>query len=171
MIAEAYNQAVNTVEEPQNSAEQCKSTLRTRGLIPWKKGQSGNPAGKAKGRKSIIALIEERLYKSKNDAEREAVVTAYIESMKAGSFQHLKEFIDRQDGKSGDKPVLNIEINNTTNTLNVDTDLDNLSKDFDEFARRALGAGTVSKDGPGKSISDRQANHQTAIQIPDVTRP
>lgn len=69
-----------------------------RGLRPpWKKGQSGNPKGKPKGRVSLTRLLREALEANDEEAARE-LVTTWVRKAKAGHFGYFKEALDRTDG-------------------------------------------------------------------------
>lgn len=82
---------------------------RTRGLRPWKKGQSGNPKGKPKGvrdRKTVLleALTLIATKKGITAEEVEAAIqVAGIEKSLKGSFFHYKEISDGLYGKIQDK--------------------------------------------------------------------
>lgn len=66
----------------------------------FKKGQSGNPAGRKKGRVGLTTMIREALLE--NDAAlAKAVARTYIKKMLKGEFRHLKEFLDRDEGPVG----------------------------------------------------------------------
>ena len=62
----------------------------------WKPGQSGNPKGYSRGRRQIDDLI--RLIEETDGAER-AISKAWLKQILSGSLPHLKEYLDRRDGK------------------------------------------------------------------------
>jgi len=89
-----------------------KSTVkskRTAGLIPWKKGQSGNPAGKKLGtrdRRTVIMEAIKRIAEKKNmtpEEVEEAIQTAGLEKAIKGSFMHYAEISNGLYGKIQDK--------------------------------------------------------------------
>jgi hypothetical protein len=65
----------------------------------FKPGESGNPGGRPRGR-TLYAVLHEIL---EDDAELEEVARAFLAQMKKGSFPHLKEVIDREEGKVPDR--------------------------------------------------------------------
>lgn len=72
-------------------------------LKPFQPGQSGNPGGRPKGR-TVYKTVRELLYERAGGEEAlEAIAEGYIDAMKRGSFPHLKEFIDREEGKIPDR--------------------------------------------------------------------
>lgn len=73
----------------------------------FKPGQSGNPAGRPKGR-SLLSRILEVINDDKEGAE---VALAFIEQLKRGSFPHHKEIIERQEGKVPEKVELQADVN------------------------------------------------------------
>lgn len=80
-----------------------------KGFMP---GKSGNPGGRPKGR-TILSEIHRIL---DDEKELESVAKAYVDGMKSGSFQHLKEIIDREDGKVPDR-IANSDGTNITITV------------------------------------------------------
>ena len=64
---------------------------------PWKKGQSGNPKGKAKGTLSLTTRLRAALEANDEKAAQDLVKT-WIRQAKAGHFGYFKEAIDRIDG-------------------------------------------------------------------------
>ena len=102
-------------------------------LRPFAKGRSGNPGGRPKG-PSLFTTIRQMLKKSPKDVE--AVARAYIDAMKAGSFPHLKEFIEREDGKVKDKvqhegdPSINVKV------FPLGISYEDYEREFTEFVRR-----------------------------------
>lgn len=89
-------------ESPDDSSEKQHDNSRVPPQLKpfaFPPGQSGNPGGRPKG-KTVMSAIREIL---EDDAEREAVARAYVDQMKGGAFQHLKEVIDREEGKVPDR--------------------------------------------------------------------
>jgi hypothetical protein len=89
--------------DPDDAEKQRKSNggkmlggITGKGFMP---GESGNPGGRAKGR-TVLSRVREIL---EDEAEGQAVAVAYVGAMKCGSFQHLKEVIDREEGKVPDR--------------------------------------------------------------------
>lgn len=66
----------------------------------FKPGQSGNPNGYSRGRRQIDDLLE--LIQETAGAER-AISKAWLKRLLNGEFQHLKEYLDRRDGKLANK--------------------------------------------------------------------
>lgn len=66
----------------------------------FQKGQSGNPSGYSRGRRQIDDLLE--LIQETAGAER-AISKAWLKRILNGEFQHLKEYLDRRDGKLANK--------------------------------------------------------------------
>lgn len=67
----------------------------------FKPGQSGNPGGRPRGR-TLLSVVRQMLADSDGMALEE-VAAKYVEAMKKGSFPHLKEYIDREEGKVPDR--------------------------------------------------------------------
>lgn len=66
----------------------------------FQKGKSGNPAGYSRGRRQIDDLLE--LIQETAGAER-AISKAWLMRLLDGEFQHLKEYLERRDGKVASK--------------------------------------------------------------------
>lgn len=67
----------------------------------WKPGQSGNPKGRPKGKSVLSAL-----YQILSDEEKaKELALAWLTSAVGGSYPHLREIIERQDGKVADQLV------------------------------------------------------------------
>lgn len=91
----------------------AKSTGKNTGLAnlkpPWKKGQSGNPKGKALGtrdRKTVLWAAIKRIAEKKDMTPEEvedAIQAAGIEKAFKGSFFHYQEVSDGLYGKITDK--------------------------------------------------------------------
>jgi phage gp16-like protein len=74
----------------------------------WKPGQSGNPGGRPKG-----ASLTNRLRKAldANDGQlAEVVVKVLLREAAKGKYQHLREVLDRVDGKVVQKVELNATV-------------------------------------------------------------
>ncbi len=71
----------------------------------FRPGQSGNPGGRPKGH-SILAAFN-RLYADEELADLAAKM--WHEQILAGSFPHLREAVERQDGKVADQ-LLHTEV-------------------------------------------------------------
>lgn len=70
----------------------------------WKKGQSGNPGGRPRGR-SITARLREKL--DADDGKlAELIVKVMIREAAKGKFQFAKEILERTEGKVADKREL-----------------------------------------------------------------
>jgi len=81
-----------------------KTAEKQRGR-PFKKGQSGNPAGRPKGSKNFDTLFEaaiKRIVKEKKlpikDPEMELVVKAVVEALK-GNYPFFRDIMDRRYGR------------------------------------------------------------------------
>ena len=81
-------------------AENAAGKQRKRGK-PFRKGTSGNPAGKAPGTRNRATLIVERLL----DGEAEAMVRKVIERAKDGDMIALRLCFDRILAPRRDRPV------------------------------------------------------------------
>lgn len=68
----------------------------------FKPGRSGNPAGRPK-HKTLMEAIREKLLAEGANPSIEDIAAKYITAMNKGSFQHLKEYIDREQGKVPDR--------------------------------------------------------------------
>jgi hypothetical protein len=76
---------------------------------PFPKGVCPNPSGRPRG-KTLLTIIRQKL---KARGESEEVAEAYITAMKGGSFAHLKEYIEREEGKVPDR-IANADGSNIT---------------------------------------------------------
>jgi hypothetical protein len=83
------------------TAENAAQKQRVRGK-PFRKGRSGNPAGKAPGTRNRATLLAERLL----DGEAEAMVRLVIEKAKQGDTFALRFCLDRIVPPRRDRPVL-----------------------------------------------------------------
>ena len=84
----------------------------TSGKVPpvehrWKPGQSGNPGGRPKG-ESLTAGLRRRLEaEHRGRTLAEAVIEALVRGAVQGKPQHIKEVLDRVEGKVTDKLDVN----------------------------------------------------------------
>ena len=75
----------------------------------WKKGQSGNPGGRPKGR-SITAALREILEREHNGKPiAELIAERLVKEALTGKFPHLKEVLERADGKTADKQEVTVQ--------------------------------------------------------------
>ncbi len=63
----------------------------------WKKGTSGNKNGRPKGSVSLTTRLKK--YLAEHPEQERELMEAWIKYAKRGSFPHLKEIIERLDGK------------------------------------------------------------------------
>lgn len=70
-----------------------------RGLRPpWPKGTSGNPGGRLKGSLSLVSILRQQL--AAGDGEHaKALIKSLLKEAEGGDYQHLREVLDRIDGK------------------------------------------------------------------------
>lgn len=68
-------------------------------LVPWKKGQSGNPKGRPK-RKSMIELLNEHI---DNNGLESKLVEKWLSMLMSDDFRYFKEYLERRDGKVKDE--------------------------------------------------------------------
>lgn len=105
----------NTPETQQKkSTEKNSVNNRVRGLKPFKKGVSGNPNGRPKGRKDYATLFREAVIKiaELNKVDPESIEAMLVqkgigEALK-GDYRFYKDHLDRMHGQatqplSGDK--------------------------------------------------------------------
>lgn len=92
-----------------NTAKKTVLSGRTKGLKPWKPGQSGNPKGRPLGRRdrrTVLWAALKRIAEQKNmtpEEYEELVQASGIEKAVKGSFFHFKEVSDGLYGKISDK--------------------------------------------------------------------
>lgn len=93
-----------TVSEAKAS-EPIRLTGRYRGLVPYVKGQSGNPSGRPKGsiRRAVIARLSEA--KGKDKTYLRAVVEAVVREAVKGDVRAFAEIRDTVDGRPGPSDV------------------------------------------------------------------
>lgn len=77
--------------DDQLSSEQAEN--RTGKRTRFQKGQSGNPGGRP--RNTLLKRVRELL----TPEELDAAAKAYIKQLKAGSFKHARELIERDEGR------------------------------------------------------------------------
>ena len=71
-------------------------------LSPWQPGESGNPAGRPKS--SLTTLL-----KNTSPEDNAEIAKIIIAMAKKGDIQHIREYLDRTEGKVADKH-LNINV-------------------------------------------------------------
>lgn len=72
----------------------------------WKKGQSGNPGGRPKN-ESLLSILRRKLQEEHNGKTlAEIVVEALLKGAVQGKPEHLKELLNRVEGKVTDKHEL-----------------------------------------------------------------
>lgn len=81
----------------------------------WKKGQSGNPAGRPKGSISMThqlrrmleeGVVVKRNGKRKNVTTAEQLLEVAVKAARKGKFNFFKEIFDRMDGKVPDHVIM-----------------------------------------------------------------
>jgi hypothetical protein len=96
-------QARNVAKRPDDLRLQKKITPEME-KHKWQPGKSGNQSGKRppKGQ-TLYGRLQEILRTRRTDGKQgtrlDAAAEAYVRQMESGSFIHLKEVIDRQEGK------------------------------------------------------------------------
>lgn len=92
---------------------ESKTEKRTKNLIPFKKGQSGNPKGRPLGQKNYSTLYKEALIKiaksqgkTPEDIEADLVESGILRGIK-GNFKFYEDVMNRVHGK----PVNNVDMN------------------------------------------------------------
>jgi hypothetical protein len=74
-------------------------------LSPWKPGQSGNPAGRPKGR-TVGAVLRDRLAATPDDDERplaDRVTDVIVREALAGDIRFVELLLNRTEGKVPDR--------------------------------------------------------------------
>ncbi|MEO6809727.1 MAG: DUF5681 domain-containing protein [Isosphaeraceae bacterium] len=69
-------------------------------------GVSGNPGGRPKGTISLVTLLRRKLAEGGDDGiqNAEAIIDALILQARCGDYRHIKEILERIDGKVSEKP-------------------------------------------------------------------
>lgn len=107
---EGIKDEIKIEENNKNEEKKIEKSEQNQKPWLWKKGQSGNPAGKPKGTKSFKTLFEEAVKKlgmadNPTDVEIE-ILKKGIEMAKSGKFPFYKDMFDRIYGQ----PAKSIEI-------------------------------------------------------------
>ena len=92
--------AADSLQKQQNGKKQQKLKGRPRGL-PFRKGLSGNPAGRAPGTRNRATIIAEQLL----DCEVRALTRKVLEMALAGDGAAMKLCLDRIIGPRRERPV------------------------------------------------------------------
>lgn len=92
-----------------DSNREKNTETRNPNLAPmWKPGQSGNPGGRPKG-SSLTKRLRQAL--DANDGKlAEIVVKVLLREAAKGKYQHLREVLDRVDGKVVQRVELNATV-------------------------------------------------------------
>jgi hypothetical protein len=69
-------------------------------LKPWKPGESGNPGGYSKGRRTTATLLK-RMEEFNLD---EMFTDVWVEQIRSGNYQFFREMLDRTEGKLASSP-------------------------------------------------------------------
>lgn len=69
-------------------------------------GVSGNPSGRPKGSISLVSLLRRKLAEAGDDGKQnaEAIIDTLILQARCGEFRHIKEILERIDGKVSEQP-------------------------------------------------------------------
>lgn len=96
---------VNKFFKPAIKKAASKPTQK-QAAVRYKTGQSGNPSGRPPIKtQHLLARIKAMMgtkgfdMNGKQKLRREIVADAFIREMERGSFPHVKEFIEREEGK------------------------------------------------------------------------
>lgn len=112
------------------------------GAKPWKPGQSGNPKGRPKG-KLLTDIIRDHLFDPVTDKDgnpvelaegvpmtrADLVVRKCVERAMEGSFHHLKELLERIDGKVPSKLEADVRNKESVANLMIQAAMGTLPKD------------------------------------------
>ena len=121
----------------------------------WKKGQSGNPSGRAKGSMNLSTIYRRMLkekcpYDAKGRTWAEAIAEAQLTGARSGSAPHAKEIGDRAEGKPNQR-IEQVQVDPDVQEI----DLSNLSEEellsFDRLITKASGSQFASSDTNGES--------------------
>ena len=95
---------MDTRDEPQEQGENRTGGKRATQFRP---GQSGNPSGRPKGRRSIAAVLQE-LLEADNEAEKLACARSLLGHLKSGNGAAIRHVFDRVDGPITQRIVVEI---------------------------------------------------------------
>lgn len=123
-------------------------------LTPWKKGQSGNPAGKKPGTKNIKTIMQQLvdLPKTVNEVDGlpsevsrlEFICAKLVNMAENGDLASIDRVFDRLEGKPE-------QVNkNTNNNANVDVSSGDLAELPDEALEEVMGVILKYKKGEDK---------------------
>lgn len=99
---------MKTTPETKQKKSASKNSVnnRVRGLVPFKKGESGNPNGRPKGRKDYATLFREAIIKiaelNKVDPEsiEAMIVQKGVGEALRGDYRFYKDHLDRMHGSA-----------------------------------------------------------------------
>ena len=100
--------------------KQSDSTARTRGLKPWRKGESGNPKGRAPRElcvPDILRRIGEEIDPETQKTKLEGLMLKVYDFAKAGQAWAVQTILDRTEGKV--KERLGIEDDNAFDLASI----------------------------------------------------
>lgn len=99
------------------------------GIGGWKKGQSGNPGGRAKKALSLVYELEKLLRGRgpEGEAERRTVARKLIELAKAGNLEAIKYCFDRMDGRPPESLQLSGPDKGPVKVERIDSDPDRIA--------------------------------------------
>lgn len=115
---------------------------QNKNLKPFKKGQSGNPAGMKPGQKQYATLYREALIKlakkngkTSDDLEVEMLTNAFTRAH-AGDYRFYKDILDRIHGTALQKA--SIEVQDTAIPQEIDAPLKKAVADFEKAMKAVL---------------------------------
>jgi hypothetical protein len=109
MSSEEQSQDVGKSRPPLPPGASPRSGMPPPAEHRWKKGQSGNPGGRPKGR-SITAALREILEREHNGKPiADLIAERLVKDALSGKFPHLKEVLERADGKTTDKQEVTVQ--------------------------------------------------------------
>lgn len=102
--------------------EENRENIREANLIPFKKGESGNPNGRPKGRRNFSTIFYDALEKlaEKNGIPADQLETEIVEkallSARKGDHKFYKDLMDRLHGQAtqNTESVVKVEIEKIT---------------------------------------------------------
>ncbi len=103
-------------------------------LKPWKKGQSGNPAGKPKGARNRATIIRELLEAKATDGDgqiADQLTRALIKKAAEGDVMAFRELFDSAYGKNTDKVENSIHYTKMGNVMVQDASGEVKALEFD----------------------------------------